>query len=188
MIPIWHPWKLSNLQDPHPPCPSASQIFPLAWPWTSNFKRTNQSIKTNQSKETIIQGWLLYLIRSFLNFDFRFQYQLSILCIFLLTSFHLAEVSLFAFSWLYTLECAVVQKHHEMYFIHIFSTHFAIKICFICTILKCKQYMEQQPHRTVYKKTDEFYIEWQRLATTNNEWCNECQRMTTSGTTNVNER
>ena len=130
---------------------------------------------------------ILYLIRSFLNFNFRFQYQLSILCIFLLTSFHLAEVSLVAFSWLYTLECAVVQKHHEMYFIHIFSTHFAIKICFICTILKRKQSMEQQPHRTVYKKTDEFYIEWQRLATTSNEWCNECQRMATSGTTNVNE-
>ena len=40
-----------------------------------------------------------------------------------LTSFHLAEASLSAFSWLYTLECAVVRKYHEMYFIYNYS-HF----------------------------------------------------------------
>ena len=33
-----------------------------------------------------------------------------------LTSFHLVETLLCAFSWLYTLECAVLQKYHEMYF------------------------------------------------------------------------
>ena len=32
----------------------------------------------------------------------------------------------------------------------------------------------------VYKKTDEWYIEWQRVTTTDDGW----QRMTTSGTTN----
>ena len=31
---------------------------------------------TNQLKEYIIQGWLLYVIRSFLQVGFRFQYQL----------------------------------------------------------------------------------------------------------------
>ena len=31
-----------------------------------------------------------------------------------LTSFHLAEASLSAFWWLYTLVCAVIQKYHEM--------------------------------------------------------------------------
>ena len=31
-----------------------------------------------------------------------------------LTSFHLAETSLSAFSWLYTLVFAVVQKYHAM--------------------------------------------------------------------------
>ena len=40
-----------------------------------------------------------------------------------LTSFHLAEASLSAFSWLYTLVCAVVQKYHEMSFIYNYS-HF----------------------------------------------------------------
>ena len=34
----------------------------------------------------------------------------------------------------------------------------------------------------VYKKTDEWYIEWQRVAT-NEEW----QRVATSGTTSDNE-
>ena len=32
--------------------------------------------------------------------------------------FHLAEASLPAFSWLYTLLCAVVQEHHEFYCIY----------------------------------------------------------------------
>ena len=38
MIHIWRPWKSSNFQDPHPPCPSTSKILPLPWSWTSNFK------------------------------------------------------------------------------------------------------------------------------------------------------
>ena len=51
-----------------------------------------------------------------------------------LTSFPLAKASLSAFSWLYTLVCAVVQKYYEMSFIflfiiiHIFSTRFAINL------------------------------------------------------------
>ena len=40
-----------------------------------------------------------------------------------MTSFHLAEASLFAFWRLYTLMCAVVQKYYEMSFIHNYS-HF----------------------------------------------------------------
>ena len=36
----------------------------------------------------------------------------------LLTSFHLAETSLSAFSWRYILVCAVVQKSNEMFFIY----------------------------------------------------------------------
>ena len=39
-------------------------------------------------------------------------------------------------------------------------------------------------YRIIYKKKDEWYIEWQRLTTIgNNKW----QRMTTSGTVNDNE-
>ena len=40
---------------------------------------------------------------------------------FFLISFHL--VSLFAFSWLYTVVCALTQKYHEMSFIYNYS-HF----------------------------------------------------------------
>ena len=40
-----------------------------------------------------------------------------------LTSFYLAEALLSAFWWLYTLECAVVQKYYEMRFINNYS-HF----------------------------------------------------------------
>ena len=39
----------------------------------------------------------------------------------------------------------------------------------------------------VYKKTDEWYIEWQRMTTSDNEWYNEWQRVTTSKTTSDNE-
>ena len=52
----------------------------------------------------------------------------------------------------------------------------------------------------VYKKTDEWYIEWhrmatsdewqqvvQRMTTTNNEWHRLVERMTTSGTASDNE-
>ena len=67
---------------------------------------------TNQLKENTIQGWLLYVIRSFIQVGFRCQYKLLILSGFPLTSFHLAKTSLSAFSWLYSLVCAVVQKHH----------------------------------------------------------------------------
>ena len=38
-----------------------------------------------------------------------------------------------------------------------------------------------------YKKTDEWYIESQRVTTNDNEWYKEWQRMTTSGTTSDNE-
>ena len=35
----------------------------------------------------------------------------------------------------------------------------------------------------VYKKTDEWYTEWQRITTSDNEWQQVIQRMTTSSTT-----
>ena len=45
-----------------------------------------------------------------------------------MTSFHLAEASLFRFWRLYTLMCAVVQKYYEMSFIHNYS-HFQYSFC-----------------------------------------------------------
>ena len=69
---------------------------------------------------------------------------------FSLTSFHLAEASLSAFSWLYTLRCAVVRKSHGVSFIYNYS-YFYYSFCkstyFICTTWKHKQTMEQQPNR-----------------------------------------
>ena len=59
---------------------------------------------------------------------FTFSINSLILSGFPLTSFHLAEASLSAFSWLYTLVCVVVQKYHEMYFIYNYS-HFYYSFC-----------------------------------------------------------
>ena len=52
---------------------------------------------------------------------FDFSVYPLILSGFPLTSFHLAEASLSAFLWLYTLVCAVNQKCYEMSFIYNYS-------------------------------------------------------------------
>ena len=90
---------------------------------------------TNQLKENIIQGRLFYVIRSFLQVGFRFQYQLINLV--------WLSIDFFSFSWSqprpkinfkklkasfssssrWGLVCAVVEKYHEMYFIYNYS-HF----------------------------------------------------------------
>ena len=59
---------------------------------------------------------------------FVFSINSLILSGFPLTSFHLAQASLSAFSSLCTLVCAVVQKYHEMYFIFNYS-HFQYSFC-----------------------------------------------------------
>ena len=56
---------------------------------------------------------------------------------FSLTSFHLAEASLSAFSLRYTLVCAIGQKYHEMSFIYNYShfiTHFAINLFYLYSL------------------------------------------------------
>ena len=108
----------------------------------------------NQLNENIIQGWLLYVVRFFLQVGIRFQYQLidlvwlsidffsfswsqprpqsnlkklkisfssSSYCEKMCCSQGWAEALLSAFSWLYILVCAIVQKHHEMFFIYYYS-------------------------------------------------------------------
>ena len=74
----------------------------------------NQSIKRKQSKD----GYYMLSGPSF-----RSAFVFSINSLIPLTSAHLAEASLSAFFWLYTLVCAVVQKYHEMSFIYDYS-HF----------------------------------------------------------------
>ena len=90
---------------------------------------------TNQLKEKIIQGWLLYVIRSFLQVGFRFQYQ-PINLVWLSFDF-------FSFSWSLTISffvvlwscvCKYPKMSRDKYIficIHIFSTHFAINLLYL---------------------------------------------------------
>ena len=133
MIHIWRPWKLSNFQDPSPPCPSMSKILPPSWPWTSNFKRSPPlQMITNQLKENIIQGSLLYIIRSFVQVSFRFQYHFVNLV--------WLSFDFFSFSWSFTIcffvalyscefHCPKISRNATI--IHIFSTHFAINLFYL---------------------------------------------------------
>ena len=57
---------------------------------------------TNQSKENIIQGWLLYVIRSSLQVGFCFQYQLINLV--------WLSIEFFSFSWSQLRSRAVLKK------------------------------------------------------------------------------
>ena len=57
--------KIVQFSRPTTPCPSKSEILPPSWPWTSNFERTPPpplQMITNQLKENMIQGWILYVI------------------------------------------------------------------------------------------------------------------------------
>ena len=62
---------------------------------------------------------------------FVFSFNSLILSGFPLTSFHLAEASLSAFSWLYTLVCANLTKCLLFIIVHIFSIHFAINLYYL---------------------------------------------------------
>ena len=57
-------------------------------------------------------------------------------------------------------------------------------ILFSITNKNCKRLYDQsnawRVSKIVYKKTDEWYIEWQRVTTNDNECYNEWQQMTTS--------
>ena len=79
-IHIWHPWKLSNIQDPPPFCPATSEILPPLdlGGLISNITPLPLKMMTNQSKR-----------RSAVSF--RFQYQLINLAWF--------SVDFFSFSW-----------------------------------------------------------------------------------------
>ena len=70
---------------------------------------------------------------------FVFSINSLILSGFPLISFHLAEASLSAFSWFYTLVCAVVQKS----FVYDYS-HFWYSLCNQPVLFA---QLEQQPHR-----------------------------------------
>ena len=105
MIHIWHPKKIVRFSRTSNPL--SIYVQNSSTPLNSSNEPPLQVI-TNQLKENIIQGWLLYIIRFFLQVSFRFLYQLINLVwlsfgYFSFTSFYawaIAEASLSAFSWL----------------------------------------------------------------------------------------
>ena len=69
-------------KTPHHPCPV--QLRPkffhtldLGCPLSNEFPLPLLQMITNQLKGNVILGWLLYVITSFLQVGFRFQYQLN---------------------------------------------------------------------------------------------------------------
>ena len=100
-------------KTPYSPCPSMSTILWPSWPWTSNFNQTLPpplllQMLTSQLKENIIQGWILYVIKPFLQVGFRFWYQLINLAWLSFVFFSFTWKIIPAISWLYTLVCAVI--------------------------------------------------------------------------------
>ena len=118
-------------RPPPPPCPSTSKIFPPTYlgrpisnePLTS--PNENQQLKGKHNPRMTI---IYYISGPSFRSAFIFGINSLIFSGFLLTSFHLVEASVSAFSWLYTLVYAVVQKYHEMSFIHNYS-HFQYLFC-----------------------------------------------------------
>ena len=130
--------SMKIVQFSRPPLPPLVHLRPkFSHPLHLNFKRTSSppflQMVTSELKENIIQGWLSYVIRSFLQVGFRFQYQLV----------HLVWLSFdfFSFNWSFTI-CFFVTlysfvsscpKISRILFIviHFFSTYFATNLFYL---------------------------------------------------------
>ena len=139
MIHIWRPWKLSNFQDHPPPLSIYIQNSSTPLTWDVQFQKKSSpllpppspppprlSLNDNQSiKKNIIQGWLLHVIRSFLQVGFRFQCQhINLVWLsFDFFSFSWSLTIISPSSWLYILVCTVVRKYQGMSFVYNYS-HF----------------------------------------------------------------
>ena len=139
--------QFSSRQDPQSSLSIYVQHSPTPLNLGVQFQTTKQpspllQMITRQLKENIIQGWLLYVIRSFFQVGFRFQYQLINL--------------VWPFGWcLTTCFCvasySVVQKYYEMPFIYNHS-HFQYWFCNQPALFAQTGNVEklgQQPHRAV---------------------------------------
>ena len=106
---------------------------------------------TNQLKENILRGWLLYIIRSFLQVGFHFQYQLINLVwlSFDFLSFNWSFIICF-FVALYSCVSNCLKISRNVFYLQLFTFSVLIlqSACFISTTWKGKQTMKQQPHRT----------------------------------------
>ena len=90
------------------------------------FQTNHPSSSGNQSIQIKHNPRMTLICYQVLPSAFIFSINLLISSSFHLTFLHLAEASLSAFSWLYTLVCEVVQKYHEMYFTY---NHFLYSFC-----------------------------------------------------------
>ena len=116
---------------PHPLCPSTSKIPPPPWPWTSNFRRApSLQMIVNPLNENSFQGWLLYVIRSFLQVGFRFPYQ-PINLVWISFEDSLLYLLLRGFILLCVQLSENIKKCLLLKIIHIFSTHFAINLFYL---------------------------------------------------------
>ena len=131
MMHIWSPRKLSNFQEPWTPYPSKSKLIPPPWRPISNDPHPFLQMITNQLKENIIQRWLLYVTKSFLQVSFHFQYQLINLA-WLFFDFFSSCWSLTICFFVALYFCVQLPKNVTKYLlymiIHIFSAHFAINL------------------------------------------------------------
>ena len=122
--------KIAQFSGPPLTSSSPSKTLPRLSPWTSDLPPPNDN---NQLKEIIIQGWLLYVIRSFLQVGFRFQHQLTnLVCL---------SFDFFSFSWsltiwffvtLYSCVWSCLKISLNVFYLWLFtilaSTHFAINL------------------------------------------------------------
>ena len=124
--------KIVQFSIPPPPlCPSTSKIPPPPWPWTSNFRRApSLQMIVNPLNENSFQGWLLYVIRSFLQVGFRFPYQ-PINLVWISFEDSLLYLLLRGFILLCVQLSENIKKCLLLKIIHIFSTHFAINLFYL---------------------------------------------------------
>ena len=130
--------KTVQFSRPSPPTPLFIYIQNSSTPLTLDvqFQTNPLSLQmiTNQLKEAIIQGWLLHVIRSFLQVSFCFQYQLINLSWLSFDSFSFSwnlTICIFVaclYSYVTCLYSKNITKHLLFIIIHIFSSHFAISL------------------------------------------------------------
>ena len=120
-------------------CQNFFHPLDLGRPVSNNLPPVHLQMITNQLKENIIQGWLLYVIRSFLQVGFCFQYQLTDLVWLSINSFciYLKQISsklnwtrtMYFFVALYSCVWSCPKISRNAFFKEVFfSAHFAFNL------------------------------------------------------------
>ena len=120
---------MTNFQAP-PPIPLVQLRPKFFQPIDLECPISSESLSPSPNDDQSIKRKHNRRMSSCLSFRSVFVFSTNSLILFglPLTSFHLAEVSLSAFWWLYTLVYAVVQKYQEMSFIYNYL-HFQYSFC-----------------------------------------------------------